>query len=150
MTPVEVVQRCLAAIERRDKAGFMACASPELRLDVGQYSESSGEQPWSDAWDNTLRAFPDARFTIVNSIGGGPHECAVEYEFTGTHTGPGLSYPELGLENIAPTGKKITYRFCTLNRVENDRLVIVNFFGVLDGQVQALDVVRTALGRESP
>lgn len=131
MTPSEVVQRMVDAWNSGDRATYMASVSPDVTQDVGQFSERSGAQAWGAGWDGLHKAFPDCRIRVQATVGPGPNptHLAVVATFSGTYTGGGLTFPEVGMGEIAATGQKVSFPACATYRVEDDLIVEQNIYG---------------------
>lgn len=139
MTPSEVVQKMVDAWNTGDRAAFMGVASPDIRQDEGQDSERGGESSWAADWDTLHTAFPDGRLEIKTSIEAGDR-LAVEATFSGTHSGPGLSFPELGAPDLQPTGKTVNVLCAAFYRVDGDLILLENIYGFVPPLLMQLDV----------
>lgn len=128
MTPSEVVQKMVDAWNTGDRAAFMGSASPDIKQDEGQDSERGGEAGWAADFDTFHTAFPDGRLEIKTLIEAGDR-LAMEATFRGTHSGPGLSFPELGAADLQPTGKTVDVLCGIFYRVEGDLILVENIYG---------------------
>lgn len=143
MTASEVVRKMVDAWNSGDRAAFMGTASPDIRQDEGQESERGGESAWAGDWDVLHTAFPDSRLEIKTSVEAG-NRLALEATFRGTHTGPGLSFPEVGAPDLQPTGKRVNVLCGVFYRVEGDRILSENIYGFLPPLLMQLGVTAGA------
>lgn len=143
MTPSEVVQKMVVAWNTGDRASFMGVASPDVRQDVGQDSERGGENAWAADWDSLHSAFPDCRLEVKSSVEAGDR-LAVEATFSGTHTGPGLSFPEVGAADIQPTGKTVNVLCAAFYRTEGDLILRENIYGFMPPLLAQLGITAGA------
>lgn len=102
---VREVYDALAARDFDGAAGRLAEGVLTLNVATGDvFSGRAGYLEFARGW---AAAFPDVRLDLVN-IGGSGDKLVVEYELSGTHTGP-LITPG---GHIPPTGMEVQVRFC--------------------------------------
>jgi predicted ester cyclase len=139
MTTAEVLGKMEEAFNAGDRATYMACASPDIVMDEGQFSEAHGLDAWAYKYDASKAAFPDAAFGGKIRTEQGEYASA-EVVLTGTHMGTLRFPPEFPVVDIAPTGKRLNATFAAFARVVDDRIVSISTYGQLLAVLSGLDV----------
>ncbi len=104
----------MEAETRLDSAGTVATfASPRYEV-VPTGEVIDGAEAVGRLLDETMRAFPDLRFT-THALHHADDAVFVECTFEGTHLGPWRGLPA--------TGKRVAYRMCNVFVFDGDRLL---------------------------
>jgi predicted ester cyclase len=80
----------------------------------GQDEDDFGRESWKRRQAQFINAFSDMEWTIQAALADGDY-AAIRYTFTGIHTGQ--------LENIAPTGKRVSVDGMTVMRTSGGKVV---------------------------
>jgi predicted ester cyclase len=135
MEAKELIRRGYDAFNAHDVERFMSFLQEGFSAETGGPDAFSG--PQLAEFDRAqIRAFPDARWRLVNLIAEGDTVCA-EHVFEGTHTGV-LITP---MGEIQPTGKRVANRVAwiagvrdgklTWARIYSDRLTVMEQLGLM-------------------
>jgi len=120
MSAKETFGRAAESFNRRDVKAFAALYAVDAVVHDPTYPQPlKGRDAVAQDLNDFLRAFPDARFTILNILEDGT-TAAGEYSLSGTHTGP-LALPS---GEIPATGKPLSFNGSAFSRF-NDRGEIV-------------------------
>lgn len=122
MTPTEVFDKCLVAINGRDREAWMTSCSPDIEVE----NRAPGAESWGALYDTFTTAFPDIHYTVERTIQDGEY-LAVEMRVTGTHTG--ILAGRGAFPEVLPTGKRIDAPFIGLLRVVDAKVVRFWFYG---------------------
>jgi predicted ester cyclase len=112
--PRQVSEENVAALNAHDLDRLRATYADDARLDApGPTSLKGGDaaREYVAVW---LRAFPDARQTVLNAFAAGDW-VVQEFLFEGTHTGT-LDSPD---GEIPPTNRRASGRGVQIQRIEN-------------------------------
>ena len=116
--PRQVTAENLAAVNAHDPQRIRATYADDAVLEAPGPARFEGADAITEYVMVWLRAFPDARQTIVNEFVVGDSVVA-EFTLTGTHTGA-LAAPD---GDIPPTNRKATGRGMGIQRIENGKIV---------------------------
>lgn len=75
--------------------------------------KDAGIEKYRQSFTRLRQAFPDARWTLLETLADGDHVTGRWY-FQGTHNGQFF--------NIPPTGKVVTYPILAIYRIENGKI----------------------------
>src|SRR5919197_3325249 len=96
----------------------MAIATGETELlEVATGERYRGANGYREEYEKWANAFPDGRCDVRNSIAAGDW-ATLEMTFRGTNTGA-FAGPE---REIPPTGREVTFDFCTVVQARDGRL----------------------------
>jgi steroid delta-isomerase-like uncharacterized protein len=116
--PRETVAAVTEAFNAHDEAAMRALYSPDVLLEAPGDVSLEGRDAtigYAMAW---LRAFPDARLTIHDTVAEGEW-VVTRFTFDGTHREP-LAGPE---GEIPATGRRLSGRGCEAFRVRGGKIV---------------------------
>ena len=118
MTPLTLVDRHYAEINRNDFSDVAELFSPDVATEVPGAGRLTGIEPFVAYGQAFLRAFPDGRIHRDRSVENGDR-VVVEGRFTGTNTGP-LQTPA---GEVPGTGRAMVLPFADVFRVADGRIV---------------------------
>jgi hypothetical protein len=115
--PLQVARENVAAVNAHDEARLRATYADDAVLEAPDRARLEGGDQAAAYTMVWLRAFPDARQTILNEIAAG--EWVVqEFTMEGTHTGT-LATPD---GDISPTNRRGTARGVQIQRVAGGKI----------------------------
>ena len=118
MTPLTLVDRHYAEINRNDFSDVAELFSPDVATEVPGAGRLTGIEPFVAYGQAFLRAFPDGRIHRDRYVEDGDR-VVVEGRFTGTNTGP-LQTPA---GEVPGTGRAMVLPFADVFRVADGRIV---------------------------
>lgn len=137
---IEVVRRQLDAFNSGDRAGWLAVYEPDASLDDGVADVADV----AAVYDTAHQAFPDCRMEPGSLVAQG--DCvAGEVTFTGTHTGtlrwPSNADPSALVAEVAPTGKRVDFKFAGVMWIRDGKIVRDNTYGFVYGLSRQLGLI---------
>lgn len=113
-----IVQRFNDAYNQRDwraAAALVASDATFINMATGEiFQGQEGARQFLLGW---ATAFPESQVETMGIIAG-ERGAVIEFVGRGTHTGP-LRSPT---GTIAPTGRSVEHRFCSVNQIENGKI----------------------------
>jgi steroid delta-isomerase-like uncharacterized protein len=112
---IEYQRRWTEAVNRGDVSAADRSFAPDVVVHITGIQEPvRGGEAWKQLMAGSLAAFPDARFTMEDSLVAGDR-VAHRWSVRGTHTGP--------LGPVPPTGRAIAIGGLNLDRVVDGKAV---------------------------
>jgi steroid delta-isomerase-like uncharacterized protein len=115
--PLQVARENVAAVNAHDEARLRATYADDAVLEAPDRARLEGGDQAAAYTMVWLRAFPDARQTIVNELAAGDW-VVQEFTMEGTHTGT-LEAPE---GDIPPTNRKGSARGVQIQRIADGKI----------------------------